>query len=332
MLGFNEYLEEATGVAWRKKVTDFVFGRELLVPVSSTIVKRVMGHVPRDRVRHLMDASKMKDFFRLQGKKKSISAFTLMGSTALVSGVQTRGGVVADIDADILVDYPNDILSMPDGNGRRWVAATNVFSWDAPGRGVMDEIYTLRLKLLAKYTAMEAGEWNVTDTQDREEISKRWKNIEGTLHGWNVKSGQDTNIKTIKGQIVTQYIDGLEAIMKKNKKLVISQLMQAAYDRNPDYYNDTWDELVVNNFDIKHIYIYRTHRFYSDFITAFFPREKTWVSEIETNPDVLLSINRMMFALAKKYKFTFSYHDTASEFTRAVDDARRRGEIRGSRR
>ena len=329
MLNFNEYLEEAP--AWRKKVTEFVFGTKLLVPVSSTIVKRVMGHVPRDRVRHLMDASKMKDFFRLQGKKKSISAFTLMGSNALVSGVQTRGGVVADIDADILVDYPNDILSMPDSNGRRWVAAIpHVFSWDAPGRDAVNQIYTLRLELLAKYTAMEAGEWNVTDTQDRQEIDKRWNNIEGTLHGWNVKSGQDTNIKTIKGQIVKQYIDGLEAIMKKNEKLVISQLMQAAYDRNPDHYDDTWDELVVNNFDIKHIYIYRNHRFYSDFITAFFPREKTWVSEIETNPDVLLSINRMMFALAKKYKFTFSYHDTASEFTRAVGDARRRGEIRGS--
>ena len=328
MLGFNEYLEEAP--AWRKKVTEFVFAKHLYVPVSSTIMKRVMGNVPRDRVRHLMDGSKMKDFFKLQGKRKSISAFTNMGRTPLVSGVQTRGGVVADIDADILIDYPEDIMSQPDSNGRRWLAATEVFSYDPPGRDAMDEIYALRVKLLAKYTAMDAGEWDVTDTRDRQEITKRWKNIEGTLHGWNAMSGQDTNIKTIKGQIVTQYIDGLEAIMNKNKKLVASRLMQAAYDRNPDEYEESWDELVVNNFKIKHLYIYRTHRFYSDFITAFFPREKTWVSEIETNPDVLLNINRMMFALAKKYKFTFSYHDTASEFTRAVGDARRRGEIRGS--
>jgi len=328
MLGFKQYLEEAP--AWRKKVTEFVFASSLYVPVSSTIMKRVMGNVPRDRVRHLMDASKMKEFFKLQGKRKSISAFTNMGATPLVSGVQTRGGVVADIDADILIDYPDDIMSQPDSNGRRWVYAERAFSWDGPGRDVMDKILSLRLELLAKYAGMDANAWNVADSRDRKEINGRWNNIEGTLHGWNMKSGQDTNVKTIKGRIVREYIDGLEALMRKNKKMVARELMQAAYDRNPDYYDDSWDELVVNNFDIKHLYIYRNHSFYSDFITAFFPREKTWVSEIETNPDVLLSINRMMMALAKKYKFTFSYHDTAAEFTRAVGDARRRGEIRGS--
>ncbi len=331
MLNFKEYLEEAP--AWRKKVTEFVFASSLYVPVSSTIMKRVMGNVPRDRVRHLMDGSKMKDFFKLQGKKKSISAFTHMGATSLVSGVQTRGGVVADIDADILIDYPDDIMSQPDGNGRRWVYAERAFNWDGPGRDAMDKILSLRLELLAKYAGMDASAWNVADTRDRREINNRWNDIEGAILGWNMKVGnKSTNVKAIKGRIVREYIDGLEAIMKKNKRLVASQLMQAAYDRNPDYYDESWDELVVNNFDIKHIYIYRGHRFYSDFITAFFPREKTWVSELETNPDVVLSINRMMFALAKKYKFTFSYHDTASEFTRAVGDARRRGEIRGSMR
>jgi hypothetical protein len=329
MKTFLHHLEEAP--AWRKKVTEFVFHPRLFVPISSTIMKRVMGNVPRDRVRHLMDASKMKEFFKLQGKRKSISAFTNMGHTPLVSGVQTRGGVVADIDADILIDYPEDIMSQPDSNGRRWVAAQEAFSLDAPGREVIDKILSLRLELLAKYAGMDASEWNVADTRDRREINNRWSAIETTIHGWNMKSGDtSTNVKALKGQIVTQYIDGLEALMKKHNKIVASQLMQAAYDRNPDYYDDSWDELVVNNFDIKHLYIYRNHSFYSDFITAFFPREKTWVSEIETNPDVLLNINRMMMALAKKYKFTFSYHDTAGEFTRAVGDARRRGEIRGS--
>jgi hypothetical protein len=326
MKTFLQHLEEAP--AWRKKVTEYVFASSLYVPISSTIMKRVMGRVPRDRVRHLMDGSKMKDFFKLQGKKKSISAFTNMGHTPLVSGVQSSGGVVADIDADILIDYPQDIMSQPDSNGRRWIAAQNVFDRDSP---VIDEILSLRLELLAKYAGMDASAWNVRDAQDRREINNRWNDIEGTIYGWNMKSGDtSTNVKAIKGKIVKEYIDGLEAIMKRNKRTVANSLMQAAYDRNPDYYDESWDELVVNNFKIKHLYIYRTHRFYSDFITAFFPREKTWVSEIETNPDVLLSINRMMFALAKKYKFTFSYHDTASEFTRAVGDARRRGEIRGS--
>lgn len=331
MKTFRQHLEEAP--AWRKKVTEYVFASSLYVPISSTIMTRVMGRVPRDRVRHLMDGSKMKDFFKLQGKKKSISAFTNMGHTPLVSGVQSRGGVVADIDADILIDYPDDIMSQPDSNGRRWVAAQNAFSWDGPGRDVMDQILSLRLGLLAKYAGMDASAWNVADTRDRREINNRWNDIEGAILGWNMKVGnKSTNVKAIKGRIVREYIDGLEALMRKNKRLVASQLMQAAYDRNPDYYDESWDELVVNNFKIKHLYIYRNHRFYSDFITAFFPREKTWVSEIETNPDVLLNINRKMMELAKKYKFTFSYHDTASEFTRAVGDARRRGEIRGSLR
>ena len=144
------------------------------------------------------------------------------------------------------------------------------------------------------------------------------------------KPGANARFENRKDKAIYLVVRSRMPFMKKHNKMVARELMQAAYDRNPDEYDESWDELVVNNFDIKHLYIYRNHSFYSDFITAFFPREKTWVSEIETNPDVLLSINRMMMALAKKYKFTFSYHDTASEFTRAVGDARRRGEIRGS--
>ena len=329
MITFKQYIAEEP--AWTKKTTDYIFSQDMKIPVSSTIFKRVLGNLPRDTVQHLLDATKMKKFFKLIGKKKSISAFTEMNPLSLVGGVQTKGGVVADIEADILIEYPEDIFSTPDSNGRRWVyLARALDSKNEDQARVM--VSQLRLDILGKYAGVDTSFYNAKS--EINEIKDMWKNAPTKVFSFLVKSGVEDAQKEankIKGKMVGEYIDGLEVIMKKFAKDVERNLRDFGYgkDNNPE----AWDELVVNNFKIKHIYIYRTPTFYVDFLNSFFPTvARNWKNnpaglrdQIETNPEVLNGINRMMLKLAKKYRFTFSYHDTQGDFVKAVQSADRRG-------
>ena len=329
MITFKQYIAEEP--AWTKKTTDYIFSQDMKIPVSSTIFKRVLGNLPRDTVQHLLDATKMKKFFKLIGKKKSISAFTEMNPLSLVGGVQTKGGVVADIEADILIEYPEDIFSTPDSNGRRWVyLARALDSKNEDQARVM--VSQLRLDILGKYAGVDTSFYNANS--EINEIKDMWKNAPTKVFSFLVKSGVEDAQKEankIKGKMVGEYIDGLEVIMKKFAKDVERNLRDFGYgkDNNPE----AWDELVVNNFKIKHIYIYRTPTFYVDFLNSFFPTvARNWKNnpaglrdQIETNPEVLNGINRMMLKLAKKYRFTFSYHDTQGDFVKAVQSADRRG-------
>ena len=330
MKRFSQYLIEQEP-AWTKKTTEYIFSQDMKIPVSSTIFKRILGDLPRDTVQHLMDATKMKNFFKLIGKKKSLSAFTEMNPSALVGGVKTRGGVVADIEADILIEYPDDIFSTPDSNGRRWVyLASALDSKNEDKARIM--VSQLRLDILGKYAGVDTSFYDAQS--EINEIKDMWKNAPTKVFSFLVKSGVEDAQKEankIKGKMVGEYIDGLEAIMKKFAKDVESNLRDFGYgkDNNPE----SWDELVVNNFKVKHIYIYRTPNFYVDFLNSFFPTvAKNWkndrlglIKQIQTNPEVLNGINRMMLKLAKKYRFTFSYHDTQGEFVKAVQSANRRG-------
>ena len=190
----------------------------------------------------------MKNFFKLIGKKKSLSAFTEMNPSALVGGVQTRGGVVADIEADILIEYPDDIFSTPDSNGRRWVyLASALDSKNEDKARIM--VSQLRLDILGKYAGVDTSFYDAQS--EINEIKDMWKNAPTKVFSFLVKSGVEDAQKEankIKGKMVGEYIDGLEAIMKKFAKDVESNLRDFGYgkDNNPE----SWDELVVNNFKV----------------------------------------------------------------------------------
>ena len=47
-----------------------------------------------------------------------------MNADYIDSGIKTEGGLVAELDANILMSSKSDIMSMPDKTGRRWVELT----------------------------------------------------------------------------------------------------------------------------------------------------------------------------------------------------------------
>ena len=126
MKSFKRYLTEFASYS----TSDLVFMNNgqgsassgLMIPLSGPMFKRIWPDTIRTTVFHVLDAEDIYALKKLEGKKKSISAFFSMMAKQFEGGIAGGGGVVAELEADILVSAKDDIMSKVDKKGRRWVA------------------------------------------------------------------------------------------------------------------------------------------------------------------------------------------------------------------
>jgi hypothetical protein len=95
------------------------------IPMTPKVIKQIMGDVPITTFHNLNPEAVKKQLPKVIGKKKSISTFTAdtEGNLAMGSGVQTSGGVVLEVEGKVLVAGTEDLGSVPDEAGRRWIAS-----------------------------------------------------------------------------------------------------------------------------------------------------------------------------------------------------------------
>ncbi len=114
MKTFISYLTE---IAWQQSTSKMVFGWSsfdyVMLPLSPSILGRVMEQT-RDTVFHVLSWKDINNSKRLQGKKKSISAFFRMEAESIEDGVQSGGAIVAELEANVLFSGEEDIMSKPD--------------------------------------------------------------------------------------------------------------------------------------------------------------------------------------------------------------------------
>ena len=94
------------------------------IPMSPKVMKQIMGDTPIT-VFHNLDSDSIKNkLSKVVGSKKSISSYTTDTEGHLLSGggVQTSGGVVLEVEGKVLVAGTEDLASVPDESGRRWLA------------------------------------------------------------------------------------------------------------------------------------------------------------------------------------------------------------------
>ena len=98
------------------------------IPMTPKTMKQIMGDVPITAFHNLNWFSIKKQLPKVLGKKKSISTYTTdtEGHLAIGGGVQTGGGVVLEVEGKVLVAGTEDLGSVPDETGRRWIHP-NVF-------------------------------------------------------------------------------------------------------------------------------------------------------------------------------------------------------------
>ena len=94
------------------------------IPMSPKVMKQIMGDTPITVFHNLNPDSIKNKLPKVIGKKKSISTYTTDTEGHLISGggVQTSGGVVLEVEGKVLVAGTEDLASVPDEAGRRWIA------------------------------------------------------------------------------------------------------------------------------------------------------------------------------------------------------------------
>ena len=265
----QHYLEEQ--LAWLKSASEHIFFADLHIPLTSKMLKRALNtKLPRVRVFHVTNQQYLDDMVKMQGKKKAISTATKLHPETVERGVNVRGGLVFELDADVLVSAPNDIMSRPDKTGRRWLEWYMLSTEGLiNGLKVKNEIeqYGLKLKqdLIAKYNP-DAGRvpltkvnslWRRLDPRNEESpIFKQFAN-DSDLKRTAVRRGGNRytskKINVLLRSMVTDYIDAMERVIAKYPKEIAALFF--AHTQKIKQRSDSWDEIVVNNFQIKEILI-----------------------------------------------------------------------------
>jgi len=213
MIRFKQYLREFA----QQSTSDYVFNAgsdssSLKIPISGPMFKRIWPDTIRTTVFHTTDLAGLEKLKRLEGGKKSISAFFSMMSRYMETGVATEGGIVAEMDADVLISARDDIMSEVDKQGRRWV----MMSW-----------FEYQTRERSKFGKIEKDLNTLIANLVKKHLPKRMKVIVQTKH-FGKDSGAAFDIwgnmkKHLKGDgrkiaaVIKDYFDGVENIIKKNE-------------------------------------------------------------------------------------------------------------------
>ena len=171
-----------------------------------------------------------------------------MMSRYMETGVATSGGIVVEMDADVLISARDDIMSQVDTQGRRWVE----MSWFAnaqlgrtgPEFGKVEKDLNWLIKLLVtKHLSPILGKTEVKNIGEFE----IWGDIKRHIKG-------DGKILRL---LIKEYFDGVERVLKKHKK-VMSGIFYS-YAKSKRMTDNSWDEQIVNNIKVKKVHVIKPH-------------------------------------------------------------------------
>ena len=282
MKSFKGYLTEFV----IQSTSDYVFDTlsnsisDIKIPISGPMFKRIWPDTIRATVFHSTDADHLAGLKKLEGKKKSISAFFSMMANQMEGGIATDGGIVIEMEADVLISAKDDIMSAVDKGGRRWVE----MSWfeNAQGRGnpvgfdkVEQGFNTLIKNLVKKHLPSPP-----LPQQRLLAPLEVWSDLKRQL-----KAGTPAGAKKL-SLVIKDYFDGVEKVIKKNKKVFESIFY--GYAKSKRQTDNAWDEQIVNNIKIKKVHILSDevdlddlHDMYPKGLVREFPDVRFWDASIE---------------------------------------------------
>ncbi len=246
MKTFKQHLREFA----QQSTSDYVFdthtgnSSSLKIPISGPMFKRIWPDTIRTTVFHTTDLEGLERLKKLEGGRKSISAFFSMMSRYMETGVATSGDVhvVVEMDADVLVSAKDDIWSQVDKQGRRWVEVgwfANATRTGPEFGKFAKDLTTLIDKLVKKHVPKEKGK-----------PYEIWRDMKRHL-----KAGREGGGKRL-SLVIIDYFDGVEKVIKKNKE-VLSGILYG-YAKGKRMTDNAWDEQIVNNIEITKIHTWES--------------------------------------------------------------------------
>jgi hypothetical protein len=179
-----------------------------------------------------------------------------MHASFIDSGIKTAGGLVAELDANILMSSKNDIMSMPDKAGRRWI---ELHSLD-PDEKMHKEFEKMLVDLSVKHDPRNKAFLKISP-----EIGMGvWYKLQKDF----LDDGKKMSL------IIADYIDGVATILKKHKNDIQGRVhgyivrrgtiavkhpsgrMVGGDSKLSEW--DAWDEQVVNEIKIEKVHTFNT--------------------------------------------------------------------------
>jgi hypothetical protein len=121
MIKLKDLLLEAQ-IAHTQKSLQWVYHG--YIAMTPKVMKQIMGDVPITTF-HNLDPDAIKNKLpKVVGSKKSVSTYNSSKNMSMLmgGGVQTKGGIVLELEGKVLVAGTEDLGSVPDEAGRRWLA------------------------------------------------------------------------------------------------------------------------------------------------------------------------------------------------------------------
>ena len=259
MKSFQQYLKEE--VAWLRSTSKMVFDfgeiSQMKIPLTSKTMTWIFNvQLPRVTVFHVTNGIGLGNLKKLQNKKKSISAFFNMHASFIDSGIKTEGGLVAELDASIIMSSKSDIMSMPDKTGRRWVELHNI----DPKEKMHPEFEKMLIDLAIKH-----------DPKNKEYLKISPEIGIGVWYKLQSDFKDDGKKMSL---IIADYMDGVNTILKKHKNDIQGAIHGYIVRRGTVAVKhpsgrmvggdseisewDAWDEQVVDKIKIEKVHTFNT--------------------------------------------------------------------------
>ena len=246
MIKLKDILLEAK-VAHTQKSLQWVYHG--YVAMTPKVIKEIMGDVPITTFHNLNPDAVKKQLPKVLGKKKSISTYTTDTEGHLLSGggVQTSGGVVLEVEGKVLVAGTEDLASVPDEAGRRWLSPGTLgkivgmkeFKGEAGNQKFKKELYKIDKKLedmLFKYKTSL-----LVMPTDPPDVKKRFPLFTGKR----------------KADMIKRWIDASNKFLLKNKKKIKKSFEDNVNNPKITKFMSSYgyNELLVYDVKVKDAYI-----------------------------------------------------------------------------
>ena len=246
MIKLKDILLEAK-VAHTQKSLQWVYHG--YIAMTPKVIKQIMGDVPITTFHNLNPDAVKKQLPKVLGTKKSISSYTAdtEGNLAMGSGVQTSGGVVLEVEGKVLVAGTEDLGSVPDEAGRRWISTDVLgkiigitqFKGEGGSQKFKKELYKIDKKLedmLFKYKTSL-----LVMPTDPPDVKKRFPLFTGKQ----------------KAELIKRWIDASNKFLLKNKKKIKKSFEDNVNNPKITKFMSSYgyNELLVYDVKVKDAYI-----------------------------------------------------------------------------
>ena len=222
------------------------------VPLSTKFMQSILGK-ERVSVFHIGAAelkSDIQQVGRIIGKKSSLSTFTAVDKgekLAKGQGIQTKGGVIYQIEGTLLVASTRDIQSTPDKTGRRWVPPTSLAGKVAGGK-MYDE-----LKKGIKKNKLDRDTWQKIERETEDKWEKKVDYYSDDYKGGYAEKEKALKkiLNPLKRKWIKKYIDMCYKIMRKYAPQIKRHILSQK-DKGSEF---GWNEIVVNQIHIQDVFM-----------------------------------------------------------------------------